>query len=78
MVNMTGLQQPGYVFQLSLVDYFGRELFRNETMFFKNNSNLFFVGPFIPPKGFFFVRVNGEDELVIFLFFNNLIYIKLI
>jgi hypothetical protein len=20
------------------------------------------VGPFTPPKGFFFVRVNGEDE----------------
>lgn len=61
---MTGLNQPGVVFQLSLVDYFGKELFHNETRIHKDNLHLYYVGPFMPPKGFFFVRVNGEDELV--------------
>lgn len=63
---MTGLNPPGLVVQLSLVDYHGRELFRNETRIYKNNPYLYFVGPFMPPKGFFFVRINGEDEAVSF------------
>lgn len=64
---MTGLNMPGLVYQLSLVDYYGRELFRNETRIHAANAYIYFVGPFLPPKGFFFVRVNGEDEFVGFL-----------
>lgn len=63
LVNMSGLNVPGSVYQISLVDYHGKELYRNETSGpHPTNPNLYFVGPFIPPKGFFFVRVNGEDE----------------
>lgn len=49
---------------LLLVDYHGRELYRNESQQHPANPFVYFVGPFIPPKGFFFVRVNGEDEQV--------------
>uniref|UniRef100_A0A915CSQ0 Uncharacterized protein n=1 Tax=Ditylenchus dipsaci TaxID=166011 RepID=A0A915CSQ0_9BILA len=52
LVNMTGLNPPGLVVQISLVDYHGNELFRNETRIHKHNSYLYFVGPFMPPKGF--------------------------
>jgi hypothetical protein len=30
LVNMTGLNPPGTVYQISLVDYHGKELYRNE------------------------------------------------
>lgn len=60
---MTGLKQSGIVHQLSLIDYFGNELFNNNTEMLNGNSNLFYIGPFKPPKGFFFVRVIGEDEM---------------
>jgi hypothetical protein len=61
---MTGLNPPGTVVQISLVDYHGRELYRNESQPHPANPFVFYVGPFIPPKGFFFVRVSGEDEQV--------------
>ena len=75
MINMTGLAPPGIHFliferhlgtavSISLVDYHGKELFRNDTRLSKHDPYLYFVGPFIPPKGFFFVRVNGADEHV--------------
>lgn len=64
MVNVTGLNPPGMVVQISLVDYHGKELYRNETEAHPEDPNVYFVGPFIPPKGFFFVRINGEDEQV--------------
>uniref|UniRef100_A0A914H3L7 Ig-like domain-containing protein n=1 Tax=Globodera rostochiensis TaxID=31243 RepID=A0A914H3L7_GLORO len=63
VVNMTGLNPPGTVVQISLVDYHGKELYRNESQADPDSFSVFFVGPFIPPKGFFFVRVNGEDEM---------------
>ncbi|KAL3078999.1 hypothetical protein niasHS_014781 [Heterodera schachtii] len=62
VVNMTGLSPPGTVVQISLVDYHGKELYRNESQADPHSLSVFFVGPFIPPEGFFFVRVNGEDE----------------
>ena len=64
---MTGLNPPGIVIQISLVDYHGRELYRNETRPHPGNPFGYFVGPFIPPKGFFFVRVNGEDEQAFYI-----------
>lgn len=64
---MTGLNS-GSVVQVSLVDYHGRELFRTENNIYKSNPYLYFVGPFMPPKGFFFVRINGEDEAVVYFF----------
>lgn len=63
---MTGLSPPGTAVSISLVDYHGKELFRNDTRISKHDPFLYFVGPFIPPKGFFFVRVNGADEHVMF------------
>ncbi|KAI6240753.1 EGF-like domain-containing protein [Aphelenchoides fujianensis] len=62
MVNMSGLQPPGLLMQVSLLDYHGRILYRNESRSNPRNGDLYFVGPFMPPKGFFFVRVQGEDE----------------
>ncbi|KAI6172894.1 EGF-like domain-containing protein [Aphelenchoides besseyi] len=62
IVNMTGLNPPGLLMQVSLLDYHGRILYRNESRLHTRNGNLYYVGPLMPPKGFFFVRVQGEDE----------------
>ncbi|VDK72252.1 unnamed protein product [Anisakis simplex] len=62
LVNMTGLPPPGTVFEISLVDYFGKELFSKPATINKRNPYLYFMGPFVPPKGLFFVRVKGEDD----------------
>src|SRR4051812_14420192 len=64
LVNMSGLEHPGVVVHIALVDYNGRHLFSNETRIHSENPYLYYVGPFLPPKGFFFVRVNGEDAQV--------------
>ncbi|CAD5230519.1 unnamed protein product [Bursaphelenchus okinawaensis] len=61
MINMTGLEPPGVLMQVSLLDYHGRLLYKNETKLHDDNPYLYFVGPFMPPKGFFFIRIQGED-----------------
>ena len=53
---MTGLEAPGQVIQLSLVDYNGRERYRNESHVHADNAHLYYVGPFVPPKDL--VRAN--------------------
>ncbi len=50
------------VAQISLIDTAGKELFRNETSIHPDNPHLNYVGPFIPPKGLFFIRVNGQED----------------
>ncbi|ETN79234.1 immunoglobulin domain protein [Necator americanus] len=62
LVNMTGLIPPGTTSEISLLDYFGNTLYTNAASPHRNNPSMYFVGPFIPPKGLFFVRVKGVDE----------------
>lgn len=62
IVNMTGLAPPGITVEISLVDYFGKELFSKPATIHNRNPYLFYVGPFTPPRGLFFVQVKGEDD----------------
>ncbi|CAB3399927.1 unnamed protein product [Caenorhabditis bovis] len=62
LVNMTGLIPPGVVTEISLVDYFGNSLYSNPASPSRTNPHMYYVGPFIPPKGLFFVQVVGVDE----------------
>ncbi|KAE9555394.1 hypothetical protein FO519_001406 [Halicephalobus sp. NKZ332] len=63
-VNMTGLDSPGIVERISMVDYEGREIYGAHATVSRHNPALYSVGPFLPPKksGFFFVRVEGVDD----------------
>ncbi|GMT31155.1 hypothetical protein PFISCL1PPCAC_22452 [Pristionchus fissidentatus] len=60
-VNMTGLSRPGEVNQIELVDYYGRPLYSQAASPSPNSEYMYFVGPFEPPKGLFFVKVTGTD-----------------
>uniref|UniRef100_A0A1I7TZZ9 Hemicentin-1 n=1 Tax=Caenorhabditis tropicalis TaxID=1561998 RepID=A0A1I7TZZ9_9PELO len=62
LVNMTGLLPPGTVGEIDLVDYHGHSLYKATASPHSTNPNMYFVGPFVPPKGLFFVRVQGYDE----------------
>ncbi|KHJ77829.1 hypothetical protein OESDEN_22551, partial [Oesophagostomum dentatum] len=62
LVNMTGLIPPGTTSEVSLLDYYGNTLYTNTASPHRSNPNMYFVGPFVPPKGLFFVRVKGVDE----------------
>ncbi|CAJ0582924.1 unnamed protein product, partial [Mesorhabditis spiculigera] len=62
MVNMTGLLPPGTPIDISLIDYYGHPLYTQPANPSKTNPNLYFVGPFVPPKGLFFVQVKGVDD----------------
>ena len=64
IVNVTDLRAPGSLFKISLLDYNGREAFSSEARAHPAGSSLFYAGPFMPPRGFFFARVQGEDETV--------------
>uniref|UniRef100_A0AC34G8P2 Ig-like domain-containing protein n=1 Tax=Panagrolaimus sp. ES5 TaxID=591445 RepID=A0AC34G8P2_9BILA len=63
-VNMTGLDSPGIVERISMVDYQGKEIFGSKAIVARHNPSLYVVGPFLPPKknAFFFVRVEGIDD----------------
>lgn len=58
MINMTELFPPGLLVEVALVDFYGKELYSQHASINKNNPYLYHVGPFIPPKGHFFVRVS--------------------
>ena len=62
MVNMTDLRAPGVVFEIALVDYYGKELLVKSASQYRNTPYLYYIGPFIPPRGMFFIRVRGEDD----------------
>ncbi|CAI5454959.1 unnamed protein product [Caenorhabditis angaria] len=62
LINMTGLIPPGTVGEISLVDYHGNTLFARAASPHRTNPHMYFVGPFVPPKGLFFVQVTGVDE----------------
>ncbi|GMT05475.1 hypothetical protein PENTCL1PPCAC_27649, partial [Pristionchus entomophagus] len=62
MVNMTGLNRTGTVDQIELVDYYGRPLYSRAASPSPSSEHMYFVGPFIPPKGLFFVKVTGQDD----------------
>jgi hypothetical protein len=58
MINMTELFPPGLLVEVALVDFYGKELYSSHASINKNNPYLYHVGPFVPPKGHFFVRVS--------------------
>ncbi|EJD76713.1 CBR-HIM-4 protein [Loa loa] len=62
IVNMKGLAAPGMVTEISLVDYYGKELFSKAATIHMPNPYQYYIGPFVPPTGLFFVRVRGEDD----------------
>ncbi|NP_001360633.1 Ig-like domain-containing protein [Caenorhabditis elegans] len=62
LINMTGLIPPGTVGEIDLVDYHGHSLYKAVASPHRTNPNMYFAGPFVPPKGLFFVRVQGYDE----------------
>ncbi|EGT58022.1 hypothetical protein CAEBREN_29713 [Caenorhabditis brenneri] len=62
LINMTGLLPPGTVGEIDLVDYHGHSLYKAVASPHRTNPNMYFAGPFVPPKGLFFVRVQGYDE----------------
>ncbi|CAI4229355.1 unnamed protein product [Auanema sp. JU1783] len=62
LVNMTGMVPPGTVTEIALLDYYGTSLYKSEATPHRNNPYMYFVGPLVPPKGLFFVRVRGVDE----------------
>ncbi|VDK83743.1 unnamed protein product, partial [Litomosoides sigmodontis] len=62
MVNVKGLGAPGVVREISLIDYYGKVLFAKLATMHAQNPYLYYVGPFVPPQGLFFVRVKGEDD----------------
>uniref|UniRef100_A0A0R3RPN4 Hemicentin-1-like n=1 Tax=Elaeophora elaphi TaxID=1147741 RepID=A0A0R3RPN4_9BILA len=62
IVYMRGLTAPGFVREISLLDYYGKELFSTPAMIHMQNPYLYYIGPFIPPRELFFVRVRGEDD----------------
>ncbi|CAD6189244.1 unnamed protein product [Caenorhabditis auriculariae] len=62
VINMTGLIPPGTVNKISLLDYTGNELLTQPASPIRENPHMYFIGPFVPPKGLFFVRVSGTDD----------------
>ncbi|KAM3729106.1 Hemicentin-1 [Dirofilaria immitis] len=62
IVKMKGLTAPGVVNEISLIDYYGKELFSKVATIHMQNPYLYYIGPFVPPPGLFFVRVKGEDD----------------
>ncbi|PAV72711.1 hypothetical protein WR25_18698 isoform C [Diploscapter pachys] len=62
MVNITGLIPKGAVQEISLLDYYGNVIHSAEATPHRNNHHMYFIGPFIPPKGLFFIKVKGVDE----------------
>ena len=66
MVNITGLIPKGAVQEISLLDYYGNVIHSAEATPHRNNHHMYFIGPFIPPKGLFFIKVKGVDEDVSF------------
>ncbi|KAJ1352355.1 hypothetical protein KIN20_008678 [Parelaphostrongylus tenuis] len=59
---MTGLIPPGCASEIALLDYYGNILYSNDATAHIGSQHMFFAGPFVPPKGLFFVRVKGIDE----------------
>ncbi|CAG9531886.1 unnamed protein product [Cercopithifilaria johnstoni] len=62
IVNMKGLPSPGILLEISLVDYYGKELLSKPAIAYVQNPYLYYIGPFVPPRGLFFVRVRGKDN----------------
>ncbi|MCP9257827.1 Hemicentin-1 [Dirofilaria immitis] len=58
IVKMKGLTAPGVVNEISLIDYYGKELFSKVATIHMQNPYLYYIGPFVPPPGLFFVRVK--------------------
>uniref|UniRef100_A0A1I8F0W4 Ig-like domain-containing protein n=2 Tax=Wuchereria bancrofti TaxID=6293 RepID=A0A1I8F0W4_WUCBA len=62
IVTMKGLIAPGMITDISLIDYYGNELLTKLATMHMNNSYSYYIGPFIPPNGLFFIRVRGDDD----------------
>lgn len=59
---MSGLIPPGTLQEISLLDYYGNVMYSNAATPQRDSPHMYFTGPFVPPKGLFFVRIKGVDE----------------
>lgn len=62
LVNLTGLNPPGVVTEISCVNLTGETLFTGPAVQDAQKPYLYSVGPFIPPDTYFFVKVIGKDD----------------
>ncbi len=63
MINMTGLPAPGVATTVTLIDDKGKSLYENPLTQDKRDPHLYYVGPFVPPSGHYFVKVKDCDTL---------------
>lgn len=59
---MKELPAAGIITQISLVDYYGKELFSRAAIINAVNPLVYYIGPVVPPSGLFFVCVRGVDD----------------
>lgn len=76
MINITGLIPKGAVQEISLLDYYGNVIHSAEATPHRTNHHMYFIGPFIPPKGLFFIKVKGVDEDVSFFLRLSNVFIE--
>uniref|UniRef100_A0A0N4ZRH6 Hemicentin-1 n=1 Tax=Parastrongyloides trichosuri TaxID=131310 RepID=A0A0N4ZRH6_PARTI len=62
-VNMTGLKAPGILKDIKIMNEFGKEIKSFKPISVKGNPNLYHTPPFVPPTGFWFMKIEGEDDL---------------
>lgn len=84
MVNMTGLPAPGVVNMIELIDLEGNTLYKAPAIMDKKNPFLYHAGPFMPPEGYYFVKVCLSlecflqlDATVIFAFRSMVLMIRI-
>lgn len=57
ILNVSGLPAPGLVNQIELIDLEGNTLFKGQAIMDKKNPLVYHIGPFMPPEGYYFVKV---------------------
>ncbi|KAK5971165.1 hypothetical protein GCK32_006713, partial [Trichostrongylus colubriformis] len=62
LVNMMGLDRPGMVNKIALLDYFGSTIDIFNATLRRGTDQMYFAGPFVPPKDLFFVQIIGQDQ----------------
>uniref|UniRef100_A0A0K0E047 Hemicentin-1 n=1 Tax=Strongyloides stercoralis TaxID=6248 RepID=A0A0K0E047_STRER len=62
-INMTGLKAPGTLNDIKILNEFGEELKSFKPIPVKGNPYLYHTTPFVPPNGFWFMKIEGIDDL---------------
>uniref|UniRef100_A0A0N5BTT3 Hemicentin-1 n=1 Tax=Strongyloides papillosus TaxID=174720 RepID=A0A0N5BTT3_STREA len=61
-VNMTGLKPPGTLNEIKILNEFGEELKVFKPIPVRGNPFLYHTAPFVPPNGFWFMKIEGVDD----------------